>query len=142
MARDHVWPPAPDRLPVEVIDNHTHLQMAAGSVTEHLDRAESVGVTRVLEVGCDLDGLEPTAALAAADRRVLAAVAIHPNEAALHAGVREVGPDGLAPRVEARHSVPLDDAIAAVARVAGANERVRVVGETGLDYFRTCEAGR
>jgi TatD DNase family protein len=69
-------------------------------------------------------------------------VAIHPNEAALHAGVREVGPDGLRPMVEIRHDVPLADALAEVARVAAAHDRVRVVGETGLDYFRTSEAGR
>ncbi|MCL2668235.1 MAG: TatD family hydrolase [Micrococcales bacterium] len=142
VARDRTWAPAPQRLPVEVIDNHTHLQMALEPVSAHLDLAESVGVSRVLEVGCDYDALEATAALAEADPRVLAAVAIHPNEAALHAGVREVGPDGLAPRVEPRHAVGLDEALAAVARVAGAHERVRVVGETGLDYFRTSDAGR
>ena len=155
MPRDRSWPPPPEPLPVEVIDNHTHLQMAAGwqadawlgpgqadDVAAHLDLAVSVGVTRVVEVGCDHDALESTAALADADPRVLGAVAIHPNEAALHAGVREVGPDGLAPRVEPRHDVPLDDALAAVVRVAAAHDRVRVIGETGLDYFRTSEAGR
>jgi len=142
-------------LPVEVIDDHTHLQMAAAwqaggwpgpgqadDVAAHLALAASVGVTRVVEVGCDYDALEATAALADADPRVLAAVAIHPNEAALHAGVREVGPDHLAPRVEPRHDVPLDDALAAVARVAAGSDRVRVIGETGLDYFRTSPAGR
>ncbi len=193
MPRDRSWPPAPEPLPVEVVDNHAHLQMAVGWPEEkvpawespgwpggpprgldsirseldhafgralfgthdaddlgrhwlgllaHLDLAASVGVTRVVEVGCDYDALEATAALADADPRVLGAVAIHPIEAALHAGVREVGPDGLEPRVEPRHAVPLDDALAAVARVAAAHDRVRVVGETGLDYFRTSEAGR
>ncbi len=184
MPRDRSWPPPPERLPVEVVDNHAHLQMAAGRagsdlperpggvpdagpgwpavaealvaagwsrgdarqhtsrLVEHLDLASSVGVSRVVEVGCDYDALETTAAMADADPRVLGAVAIHPNEAALHAGVREVGPDGLAPRVEPRHAVPLDEALAAVARVAAVHDRVRVVGETGLDYFRTSEAGR
>lgn len=138
-----------------MVDNHAHLQMAAGwrattwpgtggagDVAAHLDLAVSVGVTRVVEVGCDYDALDATAALAETDPRVLGAVAIHPNEAALHAGVREIGPDGLAPRVEPRHDVPLDDAVAAVARVAAGHDRVRVVGETGLDYFRTSESGR
>ncbi|MCL2092153.1 MAG: TatD family hydrolase [Micrococcales bacterium] len=188
MPRDRSWPPAPEPLPVEVVDNHTHLQMAVGwtagpdlpewrgsvdytvglpggaevmaealvmagrskrdawdhifGLRKHLNLAASVGVTRVVEVGCDLDSLETTAGLAESDPRVLGAVAIHPNEAALHAGVRQVGPDGLAPRVEPRHDVPLDDALAAVARVAAAHDRVRVVGETGLDYFRTSAAGR
>jgi len=177
---------------VEVIDNHTHLQIVVGwpgakepfwddpawpgapgasdlldqvptafvsvsmavaqqtdaiarhwvGIGKHLDLAASVGVTRVVEVGCDYDTLASTAVLADNDPRVLAAVAIHPNEAVLHAGVREVGPDGLAPRVEPRHDVGLDDALATVARVAASSERVRVEGETGLDYFRTGPAGR
>jgi TatD DNase family protein len=72
---------------------------------------------------------------------VVGAVAIHPNEAVLHAGVREVGPDGLEPSPREHHDVSLDDAIARVADVARANPRVRAVGETGMDLFRTGPEG-
>ncbi|MCO7274105.1 TatD family hydrolase [Cellulosimicrobium cellulans] len=73
--------------------------------------------------------------------RVLGAVAIHPNEAVLHGGVREVGPDGLAPDPRPHHDVPLDDAVAEIAAIARANDRVRAIGETGMDLFRTGPQG-
>ncbi|MBO0611283.1 TatD family hydrolase [Myceligenerans salitolerans] len=72
---------------------------------------------------------------------VLGAVAIHPNEATLHARVDEVGPDGLEPEPEERHAVSLDDAIAEIADLARAHERIRAIGETGMDLFRTGPRG-
>ncbi|MCR1982950.1 TatD family hydrolase [Cellulosimicrobium cellulans] len=72
---------------------------------------------------------------------VLGAVAIHPNEAVLHGGVREVGPDGLEPDPRPQHDVPLDDAVAEIAAIARANDRVRAIGETGMDLFRTGPRG-
>lgn len=72
---------------------------------------------------------------------VLGAVAIHPNEAVLHGGVREVGPDGLEPDPRPHHDVPLDDAVAEIAAIARANDRVRAIGETGMDLFRTGARG-
>ncbi|PTU55679.1 hydrolase TatD [Sphaerisporangium cinnabarinum] len=72
---------------------------------------------------------------------VLGAVAIHPNEAVLHGGVREVGPDGLEPDPRPHHVVPLDDAVAEIAAIARANDRVRAIGETGMDLFRTGPRG-
>ncbi|SDF71547.1 TatD DNase family protein [Cellulosimicrobium cellulans] len=72
---------------------------------------------------------------------VLGAVAIHPNEAVLHGGVREVGPDELEPDPRPHHDVPLDDAVAEIAAIARANDRVRVIGETGMDLFRTGPRG-
>ncbi len=108
----------------------------------HLDRAAAVGVTRMVQVGCDLHAVAWTDAVVRADTRLLGAVAIHPNEAVLHAGVREVAPDGLDPDPQPRHEVPLDEAIAAVAAVARDNPRVRALGETGLDFFRAGPAGR
>ncbi|MCB7137001.1 TatD family hydrolase [Cellulosimicrobium marinum] len=74
-------------------------------------------------------------------RRVLGAVAIHPNEAVLHGGVREVGPDGLEPDPRPHHATSLDDAVAEIARIARQNDRVRAVGETGMDLFRTGPEG-
>jgi TatD DNase family protein len=73
--------------------------------------------------------------------RILGAVAIHPNEAVLHAGVREIGPDGLDPDPRPHHAVSLDDAVARVAQVARDNPRVRAIGETGMDLFRTGPLG-
>lgn len=148
-----------------VVDNHTHLESVVGwrapgwdggdvdsgtpsrapggpDLAAHLDRAASVGVTRMVQVGCDLDAVAWTDAAVREHPALLGAVAIHPNEAVLHAGVREVAPDGLDPDPQARHDVPLDEAMAAVAAVARANPRVRAIGETGLDFFRAGPRGR
>lgn len=141
------WPPAPATLPHPVTDNHTHLPLEipehsgarpgteAMTAAEHLARSEAVGVTRVVHVACDTDSLAPSLALAEAHPQVAVAVAIHPNEAPLHAGLREVGPDGLPPPVRPRHDIALDDAIGQVAEAAR-HPRVRAIGETGLDFFR------
>ncbi|ADG73761.1 TatD-related deoxyribonuclease [Cellulomonas flavigena DSM 20109] len=151
------WPAAPEPLPSPVVDNHTHLESVVGwradgwdpadaaahpDLAAHLERAAQVGVTRMVQVGCDLDALAWTDAAVRAHPALLGAVAIHPNEAVLHAGVHEVAPDGLDPDPQPRHDVPLDDAIAAVAAVAARNPRVRAIGETGLDHFRAGERGR
>lgn len=157
--RERGFPPDPEVLPVAVVDNHTHLDAIADvlrtpesdhrgapvpSVADHLDRAAAVGVDRMVQVGCDLPSIDWTDALlrtAPAAGTLLGAVAIHPNEAVLHAGVREVGPDGLEPAPREHHAVGLDDAIARVAQVARENPRVRAVGETGMDLFRTGPQG-
>ena len=78
--------------------------------------------------------------IARAHQGVRVALAIHPNEAALHAGCAEPSPDGLTPRV-CEHHVPLDEALAAVEARLG-DPTVVAVGESGLDYFRTAEPGR
>ncbi|WP_029289974.1 TatD family hydrolase [Cellulomonas sp. HZM] len=156
--RERGWPARPEPLPVPVVDNHTHLESvvewvadgwAAGGderelpgVAEHVARAASVGVTRMVQVGCDLDAVAWTDAAVRAHPQLLGAVAIHPNEAVLHAGVREVAPDGLEPDPQPRHAMSLDDAIDAVMLVARANPRVRAIGETGLDHFRAGPRGR
>jgi TatD DNase family protein len=94
-----------------------------------------------VQIGCDLESVERSVAWAHEHPRVVAGVAIHPNEAVLHAGVREIAPDGLEPDLQPRHATSLDDAIARVAELAR-DPRVRTVGETGLDYFRAGERGR
>ncbi|MEY9851302.1 TatD DNase family protein [Leifsonia sp. EB41] len=124
--RDLAYPPLPEALVVPVYDNHTHLEIADGDdpldYREQLDRASSVGVRGVVQVGNDVETSRWSAEMAAIEPRMLAAVALHPNDA----------PD-YAERGE------LDDALAAIAELAG-RPRVRAVGETGLDFFRT-EAG-
>jgi TatD DNase family protein len=131
--RDLTYPPSPQALVVPVYDNHTHLEIADGHGTDqhpsldyrdHLDRASSVGVRGVVQVGTDLETSRWSADIAAREPRVLAAVAIHPNEAPL-----------LAARGE------LADALDEIDDLA-ARPRVRAVGETGLDFFRTGAEGR
>jgi TatD DNase family protein len=126
--RDLSYPPLPEALVVAVYDNHTHLEIADGEepldYRDQLDRASSVGVRGVVQVGGDLETSRWSAEMAAREPRMLAAVAIHPNEA---------------PRYEEEGT--LDAAIAEIDELAG-RPRVRAVGETGLDFFRTGEAGR
>ncbi|WP_454295865.1 TatD family hydrolase [Salana multivorans] len=168
------WPPAPEPLPVGVVDNHTHLEslaewvapgwdpsVVAGSeeptttapvpLAAHLARAASVGVDRVVTVACDVDAIGWTDAFlrglaeeggALAGVGVLAAAAIHPNEAVLHAGVREIAPDGLEPDPQPRHDLSLDEALGVVGSAVRGNDRFRVIGETGLDFFRAGPRGR
>ncbi|MGA8987558.1 TatD family hydrolase [Aeromicrobium sp.] len=128
------WPATPEALPSPVVDNHCHLDHPAYAkgvesgllipVDEALDRAAAVGVTRTVQVGCDLASSRWAVQTAAAYDSVVAAVALHPNET-----------PGLDERGE------LDDALAEIDALAR-SPYVRAVGETGLDYFRTGEDGR
>ncbi|QAY73396.1 TatD family deoxyribonuclease [Agromyces protaetiae] len=123
------YPPVPESpLPVPVYDNHTHLEIADGalplSVAEHLDRAQAAGVAGAVQVGTDVATSRWSADAAERDARLLAAVALHPNDA---------------PELEA--SGALDDALAVIDELA-ARPRVRAIGETGLDFFRTDDDGR
>ncbi|WP_030485630.1 TatD family hydrolase [Nocardioides aequoreus] len=122
-------PALPDPLPHPVVDNHCHLDVARGDETalpveEALSLAASVGVPRVVQIGCDLEGARWAVATAEEHTQVVAGVALHPNEAPRHA---EQG--------------DLDEALAEIRRLA-AHPQVRAVGETGLDYFRTGPEGR
>ncbi|MEU3921571.1 TatD family hydrolase [Streptomyces sp. NPDC029004] len=128
-------PPLPEPLGIPVADSHTHLDMQEGTVEEALARAAAVGVSTVVQVGCDIKGSRWAAQTAAAHDSVHAAVALHPNEAPRivlgdpdgwsRQGAREGGGDSA-----------LDDALAEIDRLASLDE-VKAVGETGLDYFRT-----
>ncbi|WP_406861396.1 TatD family hydrolase [Streptomyces sp. HUAS MG47] len=128
-------PPQPEPLLVPVADSHTHLDMQAGTVEEALARAAAVGVTTVVQVGCDVKGSQWAAETAAAHRQVHAAVALHPNEAPR---IVLGDPDGWSRQGarEAGGDAALDEALAEIDRLAALPE-VRGVGETGLDYFRT-----
>ncbi|MFE3828949.1 TatD family hydrolase [Streptomyces sp. NPDC059092] len=140
MSSKQAPPPLPDPLRVAVADAHTHLDMQEGTVAEALEKAASVGVTTVVQVGCDLKGSRWAAETAAAYDSVHAAVALHPNEAPR---IVHGDPDGWS-RQGARAGggdAALDDALDGIDALA-ALERVRAVGETGLDYFRTEPEGR
>ncbi|MEP9384696.1 TatD family hydrolase [Nocardioides sp. KR10-350] len=124
MSREE-YPPVPEPLPASVVDNHCHLDLgrsaAALPVEEALARASSVGVARIVQIGCDLPGARWAVETAAAYDAIVAGVALHPNDAPLHDD--------------------LEEALAEIEDLAG-HERVRAVGETGLDFFRTGEEGR
>ncbi|MFE1749893.1 TatD family hydrolase [Streptomyces anandii] len=133
-------PPSPEPLRTPVADSHTHLDMQSGTVEEALARASSVGVTTVVQVGCDVKGSHWAAETAAAYDNVHAAVALHPNEAPR---IVHGDPDGWS-RQGARTpggDAGLDDALAEIDRLA-ALPHVKGVGETGLDYFRTGPEGK
>ncbi|MGW0947143.1 TatD family hydrolase [Streptomyces sp. NPDC002623] len=133
-------PPLPAPLGVAVADSHTHLDMQSGTVEEALAKAASVGVTTVVQVGCDVRGSRWAAETAAAHDSVHAAVALHPNEAPR---IVHGDPDGWS-RQSAREpggSGALEQALAEIDRLA-ALPHVKGVGETGLDYFRTGPEGK
>ena len=117
------YPPLPEALEVATYDNHTHFDIAYGdealSTEQQLDNAASVGIKGVVQVGVTLQTSKWSAELAAKEPRVLAAVAIHPNEAPEYGNLAK-----------------LDEAIAEIAELA-TQPRVRAIGETGLDFFRT-----
>ncbi|MEU9145880.1 TatD family hydrolase [Streptomyces sp. NPDC048349] len=132
-------PPLPEPLRVAVADSHTHLDMQSGTVEEGLAKAASVGVTTVVQVGCDVKGSRWAAETAAAYDNVHAAVALHPNEAPR---IVHGDPDGWS-RQGARTGggeAALDEALAEIEALA-ALDHVKAVGETGLDHFRTGPEG-
>lgn len=90
------------------------------AVGAEIAAAAAVGIPRLVQVGVDVPSSRWSAGLADRHPQVLAAVAIHPNEAG----------DGRAD----------DDALAEIDRLA-ALPRVRAIGETGLDRFRTGPEG-
>jgi TatD DNase family protein len=117
--------PAPEPLSVPIYDNHCHLEFvfdeAVGAMPwqDNLDISQSVGIKGVVQVGVTLESSKWCAELATKDTRVLAAVALHPNEAPLYENLNA-----------------LNEAIAEIAELA-TKPRVRAIGETGLDFFRT-----
>lgn len=126
--KDLRYPAAPEPLAVAVYDNHAHLEITDGveplSLKEQLDRAEAVGIAGVVQASGDVESSRWAVDAAASDPRVLAAVAIHPNDAPVYA---EAG--------------RLDHAIGVIDELA-AHSRTRAIGETGLDFFRTEEERR
>jgi TatD DNase family protein len=100
-----------------MIDSHTHLFLCDGDEAEVVAAARAAGVGRMLNIGLGAD-TNPVA-IAAAERHeeVFAAVGCHPTSA----GGFE------------------DELGAEISRLA-AHEKVRAIGETGLDYYRDTAA--
>jgi TatD DNase family protein len=101
-------------------DAHTHMDILGLPVDGVLDAARAAGITRVVNVGCDLTSSRWSVSAAEEYPDVYAAVAIHPNETGAVYRERE----------------PVLAAIAALAR----SPRVVAIGETGLDYYRDYSA--
>jgi TatD DNase family protein len=96
-----------------MIDSHTHLFLCEGPEADLVAAAREAGVGRMLNVGLGRE-TNPVA-IAAAERHeeVFAAVGCHPNSAEEY-----------------------DDSLGEeIARLAG-HEKVRAIGETGLDFYR------
>ena len=117
------YPELPEPLLVGTYDNHTHLEIADGDqpmdYQDHMSLAAQVGILGAVQVGVTLESSKWCAEVAAKDSRLLAAVAIHPNEAAQYESIEA-----------------LDKDIEGIAKLA-IQPRVRAIGETGLDFFRT-----
>jgi TatD DNase family protein len=107
-------PPAPEPLRVPVADAHCHLDLMGTDLAEALALSASVGVPRVVTIGVDVPSSRLAADQADAHPAVLAAAAIHPNAA----------------------DEATDEALREIESLASL-ERVRAVGETGLDHYRT-----
>ncbi len=130
-------PPLPEPLRVAVPDCHTHMDMQGGDVAAIVAKAASVGVTPLIQVGCDLAGSRWAVRAATEHDTVWAAVALHPNEAPrIVYGVTAEEATQWDPERPAGGEAALDEALAEIDALA-AHERVRAVGETGLDHYRT-----
>jgi TatD DNase family protein len=120
---DRELAPLPEPLPVPTVDAHAHIEIVTNeapdskAVEKVLDDARSVNVDRIVQVGYSAEQSQWCVDMANAfPGRVLAAVALHPNEAPVVAD--------------------LESDWAAIEKLAQ-EPRVRAIGETGLDYFRT-----
>lgn len=114
--------PLPEPLPTKCVDSHAHLEIVTNTEPDHpdiekvLSDAASVGIDRIVQVGYSADQSEWSVRLAERWDGVLAAVALHPNEAPVVADL-----ESDLKRIEELADHP----------------RVRAIGETGLDFFRT-----
>jgi TatD DNase family protein len=95
------------------------------SLADQVAAAATAGVSRIVQCGCDLAAARWTVDVAIRHPAVVGAIAIHPNDAA-----RLATAGGFSP------------AVAEIAELARANPRIRAIGETGLDYYRTAGDGR
>lgn len=120
---DRVLPPAPEPLTVPAVDAHAHLEIVTNTevdspeIAEVIKAASTAGVSKLVQVGYSAEQSKWCVRLAEQyPGVVLAAVALHPNEAPV---VADLESDLRIISELAKHS------------------RVRAIGETGLDYFRT-----
>jgi TatD DNase family protein len=114
--------PLPEPLSVNCVDAHAHLEIVTNTAPDSpeigkvLADAKSVGIDRIVQVGYSAEQSEWGVKLAEHWPNVLAAVALHPNEAPVVADL---------------------EADLAIIEKLATHPRVRAIGETGLDFFRT-----
>ncbi len=114
--------PLPEPLPVKCADSHAHLEIVTNTEPEHpevkrvIEEAAQVGIDRIVQVGYSAEQSKWCVKLAELYKSVVAAVALHPNEAPV---VNDL------------------EAELAVIEELAAHPRVKAIGETGLDFFRT-----
>lgn len=120
---DRELPPAPQPLNVAAVDSHAHLEIITNTAPDSeeiravIEAANLAGITRLVQVGYSAEQSKWCVKLAELyPGKVLAAVALHPNEAPV--------------------VTDLDADLAVISELAK-HPRVRAIGETGLDYFRT-----
>jgi TatD DNase family protein len=129
------FPPLPEPLPSPVVDSHCHLDIGVAGrdgepgvdIETALAAAEAAGVDAVVQVGVDVPSSREAVRIAGEWPQVVAAVALHPNEA---------------PRIHAEHGPAALQAALDEIRELAQHDRVRAVGETGLDFHRTDVPGR
>ena len=117
--------PLPEPLPVPTVDAHAHMEIITDTafdsqeVADVIAEAKSVNVDRIVQVGYSAEqSIWSVKCAEAFVGRVLAAVALHPNEA---------------PVVD-----DLEKDLKVIEELAS-HPRVRAIGETGLDFFRTAQ---
>ncbi|MBM3721972.1 MAG: TatD family deoxyribonuclease [Actinobacteria bacterium] len=119
---DRAPAPLPQPLPNKCVDTHVHLEIVTNTEPDHEDigrvlkEAASVGIDRIVQIGYSVEQSEWSVRLAENWPGVLAAVALHPNEAPVVADL-----EGDLKRIESLAS----------------HKKVRAIGETGLDFYRT-----
>ncbi len=118
--REGEAPPAPEPLATPTVDAHCHLDLMGveDALDDALALSASVGVPRVVTIGIDVETSRLAADQADAHPGILAAAAIHPNSA----------------------EQSTDEALRAIEALARDRDRVRAIGETGLDYYRDTAA--
>ncbi len=114
--------PLPEALNVNCVDAHAHIEIVTNTAPDSpevgkvLEEARSVGIDRIVQVGYSAEQSQWCLKMAESWPNVLAAVALHPNEAPVVAD--------------------LEADLKIIEELAN-HPRVRAIGETGLDYFRT-----
>jgi TatD DNase family protein len=115
--------PLPQPLKTKTVDSHAHLELIHNCepdsplIKQTLDQAAAVGIDRILQVGYSAkQSIWSVKCAESFVGQALAAVALHPNEAPV---VDDLEKD-----------LKIIDELAS-------NPRVRAIGETGLDFFRT-----
>ena len=119
---DRELAPLPEPLNVKCVDAHAHLEIITNTAPDSpeigkvLADAKSVGIDRIVQVGYSAEQSEWGLKLAEHWPNVLAAVALHPNEAPVVADL---------------------EADLAIIEKLATHPKVRAIGDTGLDFFRT-----